>query len=58
VDQLKASGITKIQVLKTLGVCRSSYYGWQKRQHDPPRKPSIQCLTAAERAVIIEQKKA
>jgi putative transposase len=58
VDQLKASGITKIQALKTLGVCRSSYYGWQKRQHDPPRKPSIQCLTAAERAVIIEQKKA
>jgi len=57
VDQLKASGITKIQALRTLGVCRSSYYGWQKRQHDPPRKPSIQCLTAAECAAIIEHKK-
>ena len=58
VDQLKASGIAKIQTLRTLGVCRSSYYGWQKRHHDPPRKPSIQSLTAAERSVIIEQKKA
>ena len=57
VEGLKASGITKIQTLKTLGVCRSSYYGWQKRPHDPPRKPSIQCLTAAECAAIIEHKK-
>jgi len=58
VAQVKASGVTKIKALRTLGVCRSSYYGWQKRHHDPPRKPSIRCLTAAERAVIIEQKKA
>jgi len=58
VEQLKASGSSKSKVFKTLGVCRSSYYGWQKRQHDPPRKPSIQSLTATERAAIIEQKKA
>ena len=58
VAQLKASGVTKIKALRTLGVCRSSYYGWQKRHHDLPRKPSIRCLTPAERAVIIEQKKA
>ena len=57
VDQLKAFGTSKTKALRILGVCRSSYYGWQKREHDPPRKPSIQCLTAAERAVIIEHKK-
>jgi len=58
IDQLKASGVAKSKVLKSLGVCRSSYYCWQKREHDPPRKPSVQSLTAAECAAIIEQKKA
>lgn len=58
IDQLKASGVAKSKALKTLGICRSSYYGWQKREHDPPRQPSVQSLTAAECAAIIEQKKA
>ena len=57
IDQLKASGVAKSKALKTLGICRSSYYGWQKREYDPPRKHSIQSLTAAECAAIIEYKK-
>ena len=57
VEELKAFGASKTKALSILGVCRSSYYGWQKRKHDPPRKPSIQCLTAAERVAIIEHKK-
>jgi putative transposase len=57
VEHLKASGVAKSKVLKTLRICRSSYYGWQKREHDPQRKPSIRSLTAAENAAIIEYKK-
>jgi len=58
IDQLKTSGMTKIQALKTLGVCRASYYGWQKRRHDTPRGISVQRLMTAERKAIIECKKA
>ena len=58
VKELKASGINKTRALKTLGVCRSSYYGWRRHHHDKPRKPSIKRLTNAEHAAIIEYKKA
>jgi transposase InsO family protein len=58
VGQLKASGMAKIQALKTLGVCRSSYYGWQKGRDDRPRGISVQRLTTSERKAIIECKKA
>lgn len=57
VEKLKASGIAKTQALRTLGVCRSTYYGWRKRHDDPP-KPSLNRLTNAERTAIIERKKA
>lgn len=56
VEELKASGITKIQALRTLGVCRSSYYGWRKGHHDTPRKPSTLRLTNAECTAIMKHK--
>lgn len=57
IDELKASGIAKTQALRTLGVCRSTYYGWRKG-YDDQRKPSPNRLTNAERTAIIERKKA
>ena len=44
VDRLKASGVIISKTLKSIGVCRSSYYEWQKRHDDPPRKLSFQRL--------------
>lgn len=58
VVRLKASGMAKIKALKALGVCRSSYYGWQKGRDDRPRGISVQRLTTAEHKAIIECKKA
>ena len=57
VEKLKASGVAKTQALRTLGVCRSTYYRWRK-EHDDPRKPSLNRLTNTERTAIIERKKA
>jgi putative transposase len=58
VDRLKASGLAKSKTLKTLGICRSSYYGWQKQQDNSPKNPSCQRLTTDEHEAVIEHKKA
>ena len=57
VDKLKASGIKKTVILRNLGVCRSTYYGWLKKSKESVRKPSVLRLTEAERKAVIEKKK-
>ena len=55
VDKLKASGIKKTVILRNLGVCRSTYYGWLKKSKESVRKPSVLRLTEAERKAVIER---
>ena len=57
IERLFARGITKTEALKTLGVCRSTYYSWLKDQNGKSKKPSVRRLTDAERQAVIEKKK-
>lgn len=53
---LKGSGIKKTEALRTLGVCRSTYYGWFKEQRFSGANPSVLSLTESERAAVIVKK--
>ena len=57
IERLFARGITKTETLKTLGVCRSTYYFWLKDQNKKSKEPSVQRLTDSERQAIIEKRK-
>jgi putative transposase len=56
VESLKGSGIKKTEALRTLGVCRSTYYGWFKEQWLSGANPSILSLTESEKAAVIVKK--
>ena len=53
---LKGSGIKKTEALRTLGVCRSTYYGWFKEQRLSGPNPSVLSLRESERAAVIVKK--
>ena len=57
VERLKACGVSKTVALRSLGVCRSTYYGWLKAREISARKPSVLRLTEAEKQAVIEKKK-
>jgi|GEM_PF-634947 len=57
IEKLKAYGLNKTTVLRRLGVCRSTYYGWLKGSKPAIRKPSVLRLTETERQAVIEKKK-
>lgn len=57
IERLFVRGIKKTETLKTLGVCRSTYYFWLKDQNSKSKEPSVQRLTDSERQAIIEKKK-
>ena len=57
VENMKASGIKKTVALRSLGVSRSTYYEWLRKQRRYVKKPSVLRLTEAERQAIIEKKK-
>jgi putative transposase len=44
--------------LKTLGVCRSTYYGWVKNHKPSGSKPSVLSLTESEKQAVVEKKRA
>ena len=56
VESLKGSGIKKTEALRTLGVCRSTYYGWFKEQWLSGANPSILSLTESEKAAVVLRK--
>jgi transposase len=49
-------GLSKFQILKRLGVCRSTYYGWVWKSSSPSRKTSPWQLTRAKRQAVIQRK--
>ena len=57
VERLKASGIKKTAVLKSLGVSRSTYYQWLKIKKSIKIRSSVLRLTDKERQAVIEKKK-
>jgi putative transposase len=57
VEKLSAAGNKKIRILKTLGVCRSAYYGWLKKRKTSRGKLSVLSLTESEKQAIIDKKK-
>ena len=58
IEKFKAAGIAKTAALKSLGVCRSTYYGWLQPCNTGFQRESILRLTDAEREAVIKQKKA
>lgn len=58
VSRLCNEGIPKYKSLKELGVCRSTYYGWLKKDNPPKVLSSVLRLTHSEQQAIIEKKKA
>ncbi len=57
VDSLAHTGISKVQTLKNLGVCRSTYYGWLRARIPKCALSSPLQLTPAEREAVVEKKK-
>ena len=55
VERLKACGVSKSMVLRDLGICRSTYYGWLKGLSG--KRTSVQRLTEAEKQAVINKKK-
>ena len=58
VQRLRAQGFSISEVLRGLGVCRSTYYGWLKPPPVRKKSTSMLSLTAEEQHAIIEKKKA
>jgi putative transposase len=57
VQRLSLEGVPKSQILKALGVCRSTYYEWTKERGASQRKLSALSLTVYEKQAIIDKKK-
>ena len=57
VQNLVQSGISKVQALKNLGVCRSTYYGWLRAKRPQEATPSPRELTSVEKQAVIAKKK-
>lgn len=57
VQRLSLEGVPKSQILKALGVCRSTYYEWARERGASQRKPSALSLTVYEKQAIIDKKK-
>jgi putative transposase len=54
---LVQAGISKLQGLKSLGVCRSTYYGWLRAKKPKETTPSLLQLTPVEKQAVVEKKK-
>jgi len=52
---LHQEGLTLKEILRSLGVCRSSYYAWFRADR-PPRSLSVLRLTHSERQAVLEKK--
>lgn len=50
------AGQSKVQVLKNLGVCRSTYYGWLRAGRPKEVFSSPQQLTPVEKQAVVEKK--
>ena len=57
VQNLAQAGISKVQALKNLGVCRSTYYGWLRAKRPQEATPSPLQLTSVEKQAVVEKKK-
>jgi hypothetical protein len=57
VQNLVQAGISKLQALRSLGVCRSTYYGWLRGKKAREAKPSFLQLIPVERQAVVEKKK-
>jgi len=57
VQNLVQAGISKLQTLKNLGVCRSTYYGWLRGKKAKEAAPSVLQLTPVEKQAVVEKKK-
>lgn len=58
VESLHSQGTPKAEILRTLGVCRSTYYGWLKKDQRESKTSSILALTNSEEQAIIDRKQA
>jgi Transposase len=56
VESLFSKGTSKAEILRTLGVSRSTYYGWLKKGAKNPKATSILSLTDSEEQAVIEKK--
>jgi len=54
---LVQAGLRKVQILKDLGVCRSTYYGWLAGRRPKEVPPSSWQLTPVEKQAVVEKKK-
>ena len=52
------TGLSKVQVLKDLGVCRSTYYGWLRASRPKEVPSSPLQLTPVEKQAVVEKKEA
>ena len=50
------TGLSKVQVLKNLGVCRSTYYGWFRASRPKEVPSSPMQLTPVEKQAVVEKK--
>jgi len=57
VQNLVQTGISKVQALKNLGVCRSTYYGWLRTKRPKEATASPLQLTLVEKQAVVEKKK-
>lgn len=57
VDDMSSKGTSKVQILKKLNICRSTYYSWFKQSKKSNQSGSVLKLTASEACAVIDMKK-